>query len=687
MRDDHGHTEQGWTLAESLDRATLDDVAALCARASSCQAGFVASVEGEEIVVHGSFGMAPFRAPLAGSAFECLVLAPEGTLATDLAAGGCPAPLPAALAEMRYFSGRLLGQGKEASGRWMICVLDPLPRAADAFGTAVLEGGCRVLRCLLESVREIHLRLHRVLSAAPIAIAIFDKRMRYVAHSYEWLHSHGLAAATLIGRCHYEVVPNMPPMWRSIHERCLAGETISNPEDVYDPGDGSKLYMKWAVHPWFEDDGSIGGIVIAFTRVDELVAAREAALNAMAVKSAFLANVSHELRTPIVGIAGVTGLMLGGQLLPEQREFAMHIRRSADSLLRLVNDLLDSSKIEAGKLEFDRIDFDPLTILQETCAEFRRLAVDRGLTLSLLASSRFGGGVAGDPGRLRQVLDNLISNALKFTAQGSISICTDADRARNDGRVELRFEVRDTGIGIPKAALERMFEPFTQADRSTSRRFGGTGLGLSICRHLVERMGGRIGAESVEGGGTVVWFTVLLEKEGGAVEESERPPLPANGAMPSWIGATEPLPRPQRELEGYRVLLADDNRVNQIVASRMLERNGAVVRVVGDGRQALEALSTQRYDVVLMDCQMPELDGYETTRLIRTELQEPMRSVPVIALTAHAMLGDEAACMEAGMDAYLSKPVSVESLSAKIRQYCARKRAPAAREETGAEVQ
>ncbi|WP_275524668.1 ATP-binding protein [Kamptonema sp. UHCC 0994] len=648
-------------------------------------------------------------------------------------------------------------------------------------------------------LREVELekerqQLQQIISCTPVAMAMFDTEMRYLAHSEKWIADSRLPVQSAIGMCEYDLFPNMPERWRNKLASALQGEIFSCPEDVWEWGDGIKIYFRWAIHPWYNASGEIGGVVVVTHQIGELVEAREAAIATAKLKSHFLANMSHEIRTPMNGVLGMAQLLLETDLAPKQRDCAEIIRSSAHHLLSVINDILDFSKLEAGKMQLEEIDFDLNSCIEEVVELLAAQAEIKKLELAILIYSAVPRSLRGDPSRLRQILLNLVANAIKFTEEGEVMVQV-ALRDQTSTSVFLRFAVTDTGIGISPEAQKKLFQSFSQVDASTTREYGGTGLGLAICKQLTERMGGEIGVESEVGKGSTFWFTVELSKQDNMISpavplaltgrrlllgtapprtrqvlqylahtwgmrsdaaadcarllatlrkagQQKRPydavlldlqlveqgenllvevirshpefaqtkfllmtslqqrdsaiadrfahhlrqilgkdccdyilkPVRPSQLFDRLLGMTEKLSVVQTKLltdnSKLKILVAEDHPVNQQVILAQLGVLGYEAECADNGQEALRLLAEKNYDIVLMDGQMPVLDGYEATQeLRRREAANSDRHTVVIALTAHALPQDRDKCLAAGMDDYLSKPVDLKKLERILGQW------------------
>lgn len=496
-------------------------------------------------------------------------------------------------------------------------------------------------------------RLRNIVDTAADGIVTLDGRDVVREYNRAAEAIFGLPAREVIGRPVAELLPRARIDARALR-RLRDAAAAGPPDDSAAAGptllraarpDGAPMELSLALSEVVDQGETLlTGIVRDVTELrrqeQALRDARDAAQAAADAKAQFLAVMSHELRTPMTGILGMIDLLDESALDAEQRHFVGVLRGSARALLAVLNDALDFSKVEAGRLDLERIDFQPLDIAREVVQLCSHAASRRGVVLSLRCLTPTGGlpAVCGDPTRLRQVLSNLVGNAIKFTENGRVEVTADA-RTLEDGRIALSFEVADTGVGIDPAVLPTLFQPFQQADSSTTRRFGGTGLGLAICRRLVEAMDGQIGVDSEPGKGSTFCFTVRLAAASGQA--------PSTAVSPP-VARTAP--------RGLRVLVAEDNPTNRLLVSTWLRRASHHVDLVEDGAKAVIAARDNDYDIVLMDMQMPELDGASATRAIRA-LEGPRSRVPIVALTADALPEGRARYLASGLDAFLTKPI------------------------------
>lgn len=508
--------------------------------------------------------------------------------------------------------------------------------------------------------------LHLLMDNVPDAIYFKDLKSRFVRVSKKMAERFGVAnCADMLGKTDFDFFTDehAQPAFADEQEVMRTGKPIMKVEKETWI-DGRETWASTVKLPMRDAAGEIIGtfglsrdITERIQVENELQQAKETAEEASRAKSDFLANMSHEIRTPLNGVIGMIDLLLDTSLTDEQKEYAEMARKSAAVLLEIINDILDFSRIEAGKLELEQVDFGLNSIIDDIYHILSIKAHRKNLELVCRIDPGLPLLFSGDPGRLQQVLTNLVDNAVKFTRQGKVELHVSLEKEAEAGPVVLRFTVKDTGIGIPAHQLSFLFRAFSQVDGSYSRKFGGTGLGLVISKQLVELMGGQINVESEPGKGSTFWFTLPLKKQ---AEHS-------GGILDEGVSRVWRLPPPdiskERRMQ-VRILLAEDNPINQKLVIRLLDKLGYRVDAVTSGLEVLEKARAAHYDLVLMDIQMPEMDGIEATRRIRCFSQcATAAQVPIIALTAHAIKGDREKCLAAGMDEYISKPFDMARLS------------------------
>ena len=503
-------------------------------------------------------------------------------------------------------------------------------------------GGVIVTRDLtaeMEAQRDVQ-RVARLAEDSPNPIVEFDG-----AGGMLFANTAMVELLTECGALEKGVEAMLPPNLHVILTGCLRTRSAtSRIEHVI-----AERILAWSFFPLGDLD-QIRAYGFDVTADVALRRAKEVAEESARAKGIFLATMSHELRTPMNGVLGCTQLLQDTSLTDAQRQLLQTMHRSAEALLALVNDILDFSKIEAGKMSLETADVHLRSLIDDVLTLVSELAKKKALELTVDVAPDVPESLRGDPVRLRQILFNLVGNAIKFTEKGSVAVSVTLQQSPSHlpDSILLGWRIADTGIGMTDEQQARLFQAYSQAETSTARQFGGTGLGLMICRQLVELMGGEIAVESRAGKGTTFRYTTLVLP---AIQREQVEPVVTAVSKPE-ARASGPM----------RILVADDNEINQVVACKFLQKLGYEVEVARNGREAVEAASRTPYDAILMDCEMPELDGYDATRAIRQRETGQDRRIPVIALTGHASADDERVCLKAGMDAVLTKPVTLPAL-------------------------
>jgi len=559
---------------------------------------------------------------------------------------------------------------------------DELDQLADALN-AMRE---RLRQHAIE-LRNANARMAAILDNMPDLAWVKDANGRFIVVNRAFANAKGIAdPGEMIGKTDLEAAPiEFAEGYRRDDAEVMASRGSKRIEEQHANADGRISLIETIKTALLDGEGKVAGTVgiardiTARRQAEADREARRAAELSNHAKGEFLAHMSHEIRTPMNAILGMSYLALQSGLSPQQHDYVQKIHDAAESLLGIINDILDFSKIEAGKLDMEAIPFDLEDVVAGVVNVVGMLAQEKGLDLRVVGPPPLPGALVGDPSRLRQVLLNLGSNAVKFTERGQVTFAIaivecDGPSAR------LRFEVRDSGMGMSSEVQRNLFQPFSQGDSSMSRRYGGTGLGLTICRDLVRMMGGDIDVESTPGAGSRFRFELCFTLH----PASPAPALPtadalANAAPVVDEGTDACLPPTrasrrdeaplvnQGRLSGTHLLLVEDNPVNRMIASEILSRAGVRVSVACDGREALDILERERFDGILMDCQMPVMDGYETTRRIRQQPQ--WHELPVIAMTANALVGDRDKVLAAGMNDHIAKPIRIDEMFATLARW------------------
>jgi PAS domain S-box-containing protein len=534
-----------------------------------------------------------------------------------------------------------------------------LATLAAALGAAI---GRRTAR---QQLRRQEQMTSAILHALPDLIYVKDRAGRYITANPAHLTLLGVNDVDeIVGKTDFAFFSHESTVPFFSEEQAIMGSdtpVLARVEAINVDSPEKRRWVLASKIPMHDSAGDVNGLIVISRDITELKEteaalrhAKEVAEEAMAAKSEFLANMSHEIRTPLNAVIGMTSLLENTDLSGEQREYVSTVRIGSKILLTVIDDILDFSKIEASRLEIESRPFNVVELVEDIVRLLKLAAEQKSLALTTTIDPAIPQEVTGDAMRLRQVLVNLLNNAIKFTVEGNVHLDVRCQRLEGE-QWRLDFAVHDTGIGISPLAYDRLFQPFSQVDASTTRRFGGTGLGLAISRRLVELMGGTIDATSVEGKGSTFHFWVVV-KAASAQGEAGAPAHTNADQPPAAITATTQQTSP------LRILLAEDNLINQKVAVRILQRLGYTATVVANGREALNAATTDAYDVILMDLHMPEMNGVDATRAIREQLPADKQPV-IIALTADVGEDSSNQSLAAGMDAVVFKPIEVSSLA------------------------
>ena len=494
---------------------------------------------------------------------------------------------------------------------------------------------------------------------APAAIAMFDRSMNYLVVSDKWCKDYKLDKDSIIGSNHYDIFPEIGEDWKGVHQKCLGGVVANRAEDRFERANGDVHWMKWEVRPWYISDDEVGGLIMLTQDItdsklkqEELRKAKDEAINASKAKEQFLATMSHEIRTPLNAINGLTHLLLSEDPRPDQVESLDLLKFSGDNLLSLINDILDISKIESGKLKLEAQTFDLPYLLENIRRSLEYKARESLVSIETRYDDRLPKLFVGDVTRVAQIIYNLAGNAIKFTEDGKVQIDIEYVSSK-EKTYTFKVSVIDEGIGISPENQKKIFKSFEQADSGTTRKYGGTGLGLYISKKLLKMMGAEIKLESTLGKGSTFYFNLTLKE--GSLEVQERTKLDMKDVDFSDRNVS--------------VLVAEDNIANQVVMKKFLAKAGIKFKIDENGSIILDEILSKSYDMILMDLQMPVMDGYSTTEAIRSRDDSYFKNIPIIALTADAFLDIKGKAMSVGMNDYLSKPFKPSELFGIIHKY------------------